>query len=262
MTLSQLKKMKTHGEKIAMLTAYDATFSKLLSDAGIDVILVGDSLGTVIGGHTTTVPVTLQDMIYHVKNVCRATPKPLIIADMPYMSYANVDKALENGAQLMQAGGEMVKLEGGTWLSPIIEQLTEKGIPVCAHIGLTPQSVHMLGGHKVQGRNSAQAEALLTAALKHQASGAQMLVLECVPWPLAKEIVEVLKIPVIGIGAGPYCDGQVLVTHDMLGITSGKPFTFVKNFMLDQTQGISGAIKDYIQMVKAGTFPAMEQCFS
>lgn len=253
--------MKAHGEKIAILTAYDATFSKLLSDAGVDVLLVGDSLGTVIGGHTTTVPVTLQDMVYHVKNVCRATPKSLVIADMPYMSYPNVDKAIENAAQLMQAGGEMVKLEGGIWLTPIIEQLTEKGIPVCAHIGLTTQSVH-IQGHKVQGRNAEQAKELFDAAQSHQASGAQMLVLECVPWPLAQKITQAMKIPVIGIGAGPHCDGQVLVTHDMLGITPGKPFTFVKNFMLEQTQGVSAAVKDYIHAVKTEAFPTLEHSFS
>ena len=261
-TLSHLKKMKAHGEKIAVLTAYDASFSTLLSEAGLDAMLVGDSLGTVMSGHTTTVPVTMQDMLHHVRNVSRAAPKSLVIADMPYMSYPTVEKALENAAQLMQAGGEMVKLEGGIWLKPIIEQLTEKGIPVCAHLGLTPQSVHMLGGYKVQGRNAAQAEELLNAALNHQASGAQMLVLECVPWPLAQNITLAVKIPVIGIGAGPHCDGQVQVTYDILGITPGKPFTFVKNFMLDQKQGISAAIKDYIHAVKTEAFPTMEHSFS
>ncbi|MDF3054926.1 MAG: panB [Gammaproteobacteria bacterium] len=261
-TLSHLKKMKARHEKIAMLTGYDATFSKLLSDAGLDVILVGDTLGMTIGGHSTTVPVTLQDMIYHTQNVCRAQPKSLIIVDMPYMSYANPDIAIENAARLMQAGGELIKLEGGVWLKSTIEKLTERGIPICAHLGLTPQSIHMIGGYKVQGRETQKAKELLETALSHQASGAQMLILECVPWQLSQEITQTLDIPVIGIGAGPHCDGQVLVTYDMLGMTPGKPFTFVKNFLLEQTQGISAAVKDYIRAVKTGTFPTLEHSFS
>lgn len=261
-TLTHLRKLKADKEKIATLTAYDATFANLLSEAGIELILVGDSLGTAMAGHKTTVPVTIEHIIYHAHNVCRANPKAFVMVDMPYMSYPNVDKALDNATQLMQAGGEMVKLEGGLWVSPIIKQLSEKGIPVCGHIGLTPQSVHILGGYKVQGRDAEKAKELLETALAHEESGAQMLVLECVPAELAQEITLALSIPVIGIGAGPHCDGQILVTPDMLGITPGKPLTFVKDFMKGETEGISGAIKAYVTQVKSGEFPSMEQSFS
>lgn len=260
-TLSHLKKMKSHKEKIAMLTVYDATFARLLSKAGVDVLLVGDSLGTAIGGYSSTIPVKMEHMIYHAQNVCRANPNPLIIVDLPFMTYANIDKAIENAAHLIQAGAEMVKLEGGTWLAPTIAELSEKGIPVCAHLGLTTQYVHKLGGYKVQGRETEKAKEMLDAASILQAAGADMLVLECVPWKLAQQITENLDIPVIGIGAGPHTDGQVLVTYDMLGITDGKPFTFVKDFMGGQTEGILGAAKAYVKAVKDNSFPTLEHSF-
>jgi 3-methyl-2-oxobutanoate hydroxymethyltransferase len=261
-TLARLLKMKQRSEKITVLTAYDATFAKLFSELGIDIILVGDTLGMVVGGHETTIPVTMEDMVYHIRSVCRARPLPFIIGDMPFLSYPNPEEALENAGLLMQAGAEMVKVEGGAWLIPIIEQLSEKGIPVCAHLGLTPQSVHILGGYKVQGRDANQAEAILHAALAQEKAGAKMLVLECVPYLLAQEITQAVSIPVIGIGAGPYCDGQVLVTHDMLGLNPYMTLTFVRNFMAGQTEGIQGAIKDYIRQVKSGEFPTLEHSFS
>ncbi len=261
-TLTHLLKMKKQGEKITMLTAYDATFSKLFSDVGVEVILIGDTLGMVIGGHKTTIPVTIEDMIYHIQNVCRPQPRSLILGDMPFLSYTNPEKALENAGRLMQAGAEMVKLEGGAWLTPIIEQLSEKGIPVCAHLGLTPQSVHFFGGYKVQGRGKEQGEEIVRAAMTQEKAGAKMLVLECIPYLLAQEITAAVNIPVIGIGAGPYCDGQVLVTYDMLGLNPYMNLTFVRNFLQGQNDGIQGAVKEYIRQVKSAEFPNLEQSFS
>lgn len=260
-TLSKLQKMKQQGEKIAMLTCYDAAFAKTLSEAGVDILLVGDTLGMVVAGYSTTIPVTVKDITYHTRNVCRANPTAFVIADMPFMSYSTTDKALSNATKLMQAGGEMVKMEGGAWLLPTVRQLTERGIPTCVHLGLTPQSVHAFGGYKVQGRIETQAQQILEAALQLEQAGAQLLVLECIPYELTKKITQSLSIPVIGIGAGPYCDGQVLVTPDMLGIT-GEQYTFTQNFLEGQTQGIQGAIKEYVRCVKSGEFPSLKQSFT
>lgn len=257
-----LKKMKASGDKITMLTVYDATFSSLFKGMGVEVLLVGDSLGQVVQGQSSTIPVTIEDMVYHTRCVHRGAPDAFILSDMPFMTYPNVDAALHNAAKLIQAGASMVKMEGGLWLVPIIEALTQQGIPVCAHLGLTPQSVLTMGGYKVQGRDKNQAIQILEDAVALEEAGAAMLVLECVPRLLAKEISLALTIPVIGIGAGPDCDGQVLVLHDMLGITPGKKFTFTKDFMTDSAGGISGAISAYVTAVKNNQFPAEEHCFT
>lgn len=259
--LNHLHKMKQQGEKITMLTAYDATFAKLFSDAGIEILLVGDTLGMVVGGHDTTVPVTIEEIVYHIKNVSRAKPRSLILGDMPFLSYSSIEKALETTTCLMQAGAEMVKMEGGAWLLPMVSQLTERGIPVCAHLGLTPQSIHAFGSYKVQGRQEEEGLTILDAAIAHEQAGAKMLVLECIPYLLAQKITAAVNIPVIGIGAGPHCDGQVLVSYDMLGLTPHMNLTFVKNFLTDTTQGIHGAVIEYIRQVKNGEFPTLKQSF-
>lgn len=262
LNLSGLQKMKEQGEKITCLTVYDASYARLLSDAGIDILLIGDSLGMVIGGHKTTVPVKMENMIYHTENVVRANTNGLIMADLPFMSYTNPQQALDNAKWLMQAGAEVIKIEGDAWLLPIVEKLTEKGVPLCVHLGLTPQSVHNLGGYKVQGRLPERAEQLLTASLQLEQAGAKLLVLECIPYPLTQKITESVSIPVIGIGAGPYCDGQVLVLYDMLGITPGKPLKFSRNFLMGQSEGMQAAIREYIRAVKQGEFPSLEESFT
>lgn len=261
-TLSHLQSLKEKGEKITCLTTYDATFAHVSSEAGIELMLVGDSLGTTIGGHPTTVSTTLDEMVYHTRCVCRGNPKALVMVDLPFMSYRTPEKALENAAHLMQAGAEVVKLEGGVWLTDTVQRLAEQGIPSCGHLGLTPQSIHLLGGYKVQGRDVEQAQKILEAALALEKAGIKLLVLECIPYSLAKEITEAVRIPTIGIGSGPYCDGQVLVLHDMLGLTPGKPFTFVQNFLVGQTEGAQGAIKSYVKNVKSGAFPSLTQSFT
>lgn len=259
-TISSLLKLKQNGEKIASITAYDASFSRVFSDAGIDFMLVGDSLGMTLQGHDSTVPVTVADVAYHTAAVRRGAPNAFVIADMPFMSYDQVTSACENAATLMRAGANMVKLEGGDWLLDTIRALHERGIPVCAHLGLLPQSVNVLGGYKVQGRDQAQADSTVRQALALQEAGAQMLVLECVPTPLAKLITEKLTIPTIGIGAGPDTDGQILVMHDMLGITTDYMPKFVKNYMA-QAGDIQSAIQAYVTEVKNGDFPQPEHSF-
>lgn len=261
-TLTTLREMKRRGEKIACLTAYDASFASLLVDAGVELLLVGDTLGMVIQGHDSTLPVTLSDMIYHARTVRRAGGRALVVADMPFMSYASQAQALGNAARLMQKGGaEVVKLEGGAILAETVQALCARGIPVCGHLGLLPQSVHKLGGYRVQGRSEVDALTLLQDARTLEAAGADLLVLECVPRDLAAEITATLHIPVIGIGAGPECDGQVLVLHDVLGITPGKRPKFSKDFM--QGKGtIRTAIEDYVKAVKSGDFPGVEHGFS
>jgi 3-methyl-2-oxobutanoate hydroxymethyltransferase len=249
-TINQLRDMKTRGEKIACLTAYDASFAALLEQAGIDVVLVGDSLGMVIQGHDSTLPVTVAEMIYHCRNVRRGCHRPFLIVDMPFMSYADPLSALENAARLMREGhAQMVKLEGGAWLRDTIHLLSERGIPVCGHLGLTPQSVHHLGGYCIQGRDHDSAERIYQDALALQAAGALLLVLECVPAPLAARISHALEIPIIGIGAGTDCDGQILVLYDMLNITPGHKPSFVKDF-LAQTGTIPAALAAYVNAVK------------
>ncbi|MBP8185871.1 MAG: 3-methyl-2-oxobutanoate hydroxymethyltransferase [Pseudomonas sp.] len=261
-TLTTLQSLKQSGEKIAMLTCYDATFAHAASQAGVDVLLVGDSLGMVLQGHDSTLPVTVADMAYHVASVKRGNQGALILVDLPFMAYATTEQCLHNCATLMQAGAHMVKLEGAGWLAEPIRLLAERGIPTCAHLGLTPQAVNILGGYKVQGRQDAQARQMRADAIALEHAGACMLLLECVPSSLAAEITQAVKIPVIGIGAGSATDGQVLVLHDMLGLAlSGRSPKFVKNFMAGQ-DSIAAALSAYVQAVKAVTFPAVEHSFS
>jgi 3-methyl-2-oxobutanoate hydroxymethyltransferase len=258
-TINTLNTLKQQGEKFPVVTAYDASFSRLAENAGIDVVLVGDSLGNVIQGHDSTVPVTMDDMIYHVQAVRRGNNKSLIIADLPFMAYATEEQTMENAARLMQAGAHMVKLEGGAWLEESVLMLAERGVPVCGHLGLTPQSVNKMGGYKVQGRSEEAADQMVSDALLLEESGIDMLVLECVPSPLAKKITDVLNIPVIGIGAGPDTDAQVLVMYDLLGLSPRHP-KFSKNF-LTETNSVEEALKAYAQEVRCKTFPAPEHCF-
>lgn len=261
LSLTALRKMKAAQEKIAVLTAYDASFSHALEQAGVEVILVGDSLGMVIQGQESTVPVTVDNMVYHTANVVRGSERAFVIADMPFMSYANADQAIANAARLMAEGGaQMVKLEGGALFADTVSQLSARGIPVCAHLGLLPQSVHRLGGYIVQGREAEAAEALLADAIQLEQAGADMLVLECVPASLAARVTDALGIPVIGIGAGKDCDGQVLVLYDMLGLTPGKRPRFSHDFLAD-TGAIQAAVAKYVQEVKSGAFPTAEQQF-
>jgi 3-methyl-2-oxobutanoate hydroxymethyltransferase len=261
-TTSTLLRMKERGEKISCATSYDASFTRLLEDAGIDVLLVGDSLGMVIQGHESTLPVTVQDMVYHAACVARCGERALRIVDMPFMSYASTSQALANAARLMREGGaHMVKLEGGQTVVDAVRALVEHGIPVCAHLGLTPQSVHQLGGYRVQGRDSESAARLLQEARLLQSAGASLLVLECIPSELAGQVSASLQIPTIGIGAGPDCDGQVLVLYDLLGITPGKRPRFSHNF-LEQAQDVPGALKAFVDAVRCGEFPRPEHGFS
>ena len=259
-TVTSLQALRNSGEKITMLTCYDASFAALMDRCGVEVLLVGDSLGMVCQGHTSTLPVTLADVAYHTASVARGNQTAFLVADMPFGSYATPEAAFNNAVQLMQAGAQMVKLEGGTWLAETIRFLTERAVPVCAHLGLTPQSVHQLGGYKVQGKTVEAADVLKADALKLQAAGASLLVLEAIPSVLGKEVTDMLSIPTIGIGAGPDCAGQVLVMHDMLGAFPGRKARFVKNFMEGQTS-IEGAVRAYIAAVKDKSFPAAEHCF-
>lgn len=261
-TLTALQSLKLKGEKITMLTCYDATFAQAASQAGVEVLLVGDSLGMVLQGHDSTLPVTTAEMAYHIACVKRGNSAAMIVGDLPFMAYATLEQALANSAQLMQAGANMVKLEGAAWLAESVRQLTERGIPVCVHMGLTPQSVNVLGGYKVQGRLEAQARQMRADAITLEQAGAAMIVIECVPSELAAEITQAVKIPVIGIGAGSATDGQVLVLHDMLGMAlTGRVPKFVKNFMQGQTD-IPSALRAYVQAVKDVSFPALEHGFS
>ncbi|MCP5326647.1 MAG: 3-methyl-2-oxobutanoate hydroxymethyltransferase [Oceanospirillaceae bacterium] len=259
-TINSLHAAKQKGEKFTVLTAYDATFAHLASAAGVEVLLVGDSLGMVLQGKDSTVPVTLDEMCYHTAAVARGNQGSLIMADMPFMSYATPQQAMASAAALMQAGAHMVKLEGGAWLVDTVAMLTERGIPVCAHLGLTPQYVHKFGGYKVQGRDNAAAEQMLADAKAMQAAGADLLLLECVPSALAARVTAAVQTPVIGIGAGNATDAQVLVCYDMLGMNPGRIPKFVKNYMTG-AQGISDAIGRYVAEVKAGTFPGPEHGF-
>ncbi len=258
-TISDLQKMKQAGQKICSLTAYDATFSALIDQAGIDVMLVGDSLGMVVQGHTSTLPVSMQDMLYHTQLVSRGRQQSFIVADLPFMSYATPMQAAENAAILIQQGGaQMVKLEGARY--DVIQFMVQQSIPVCAHLGLLPQSIHQLGKYIVQGKEDKEAQRILTEALKIEQAGAQMLVLECIPAALGQQISEQLSIPVIGIGAGPHCDGQVLVLYDMLGISLGRRPRFTKNYM-QQAGSIMEAIETYVAEVKDCQFPDLENSF-
>jgi len=259
-TVPSLMTMRGNGEKIAVLTCYDSSFAALMDRCGVDVMLVGDSLGNVCQGHSSTLPVSLADIAYHTACVARGNQTALLIADMPFGTYATPESAFDNAVKLMQAGAQMVKVEGGAWLVDTVKFLTERAIPVCAHLGLTPQSVHQLGGFKVQGKTTEGAERLKADALALQDAGATILVLEAIPTALGKEVTDMLAIPTIGIGAGPDCSGQVLVMHDMLGVFPGRKARFVKNFMEGQTS-IESAVRTYIAAVKDKSFPAAEHCF-
>ncbi|QLF94399.1 3-methyl-2-oxobutanoate hydroxymethyltransferase [Pseudomonas sp. ABC1] len=261
-TLTTLQGMKRKGEKIAMLTCYDATFAKTSSEAGVEMLLIGDSLGMVLQGHDSTLPVSVADMAYHTASVKRGNRGAMIVADLPFMANATPEQTLNNSAELMRAGAHMVKLEGAAWLAEAIERLAERGIPVCVHMGLTPQAVNLFGGYKVQGRQEAAARKMVEDARALEMAGAAMLLLECVPSELATRISKAVEIPVIGIGAGSGTDGQVLVLHDLLGLSlSGRTPKFVKNFMQGQPD-IQSAISAYVKAVKTTEFPAEEHGFS
>ena len=261
LTHLDLARMHAAGEKIAMLTCYDASFAQLCEASGIDALLIGDSLGMVLQGHDTTLPVSVADIAYHTSAVARGSQKALIIADLPFGSFQECpQQAFRNAATLMAAGAQMVKLEGGENMAETTRFLCSRGIPVCAHVGLTPQSVHQLGGYRVQGKDSTGAAKLIADALAQQHAGATLIVLEAIPPALAAEVTGQLSIPTIGIGAGKDCSGQVLVLHDMLDISPGKKARFVRNFMAGQST-IAGAISSYATAVKDGSFPAPEHCY-
>jgi len=261
-SLATLARMKEQGEKIASLTCYDASFAALVDEADVDLVLVGDSLGMVIQGHDTTVPVTMDDMVYHCKAVARGLHRPLLMADLPFASYPTRDVALANSVRLMQEGGaEIVKLESGPSQIEVVEFLAGHDIAVCAHLGLKPQSVHKTGGFRVQGRGGDAALMMIQAAKDLESAGADLILLECIPSELGQRITEALHVPVIGIGAGPATDGQILVLYDVLGITTGRK----PRFVLDCMQGASDnldAMRRYVQAVKSLTYPAPEHCFN
>ena len=260
-TLTKLQAMRGKDEKIAVLTCYDASFAALLEAQGVDVLLVGDSLGMVMQGHETTLPVTLDDMVYHTACVARGSKQALIITDMPFGTFqVSPQETFAHAARLMAAGAQMVKLEGGDAMVETVRFLTERGIPVCGHIGLTPQSVYQLGGYRVQGKSVADAQRLLQDATSLEQAGAGLIVLETIPALLAAEITAQLAIPTIGIGAGAECSGQVLVLQDMLDIYPGKKPRFVKDYM-QGADSIAAAVKNYVAEVKAGSFPGQEHSF-
>jgi len=260
-TLHTLTACKQEKRKFAVLTAYDACFAKLVSEAGVEVILVGDSLGMVLQGNDSTLPVTLEEMAYHTSSVARGNAGAMVMADLPFMSYATPEQAMDSAAALMQAGAHIVKLEGGAWLAETISLLADRGVPVCAHLGLTPQAVNKLGGYKVQGRDEASAEQMIADAVNLEEAGASLILLECVPSDLARRITEACNVPVIGIGAGADTDAQVLVLHDILGITAGRTPKFVKNYMVG-ADSIQDAVKRFADEVKSGEFPSPEYSFS
>ena len=259
-TVPKLQTMREAGEKIAMLTCYDASFASLLDRSGVDVLLIGDSLGNVVQGQTTTLPVTLADIAYHTACVARAQPRALIMADLPFGTFGTPAEAFASSVQAMRAGAQMVKIEGGEWLAETVRFLVERSVPVCAHVGLTPQSVHAFGGFKVQGTTDEGANQLLRDTLALQDAGAQMVLMEAVPPAVGANITQALRVPTIGIGAGVDCSGQVLVLHDMLGIFPGKPARFVKDFMAG-APSIGAAIEAYVKAVKDSAFPGPEHVF-
>ena len=260
--ISALRKMKAERQPIACLTAYDASFAQIVDSVGTDLVLVGDSLGMVIQGHDTTVPVTVNDIIYHTMGVARGLSRAFLVADMPFMSYTSPDQALNNAVRLMQEGGAMmVKLEGGVGQLAVVEYLAQHDVPVCAHIGLKPQSVHKIGGFKVQGRDTETARRMVEDALALEAAGADILLVECVPNEVGKAVTDNVAAPVIGIGAGPDVDGQILVLYDMLGITQGVLPRFVQNFMMDSDSAME-ACGRFVQAVRDRSYPSTEHCFS
>ena len=260
-TVPELHAMKRRAEKIVSITAYEASLAARVDEAGVDFVLVGDSLGMVVQGHASTLPVTMDATVYHTACVARGLRRALLVADLPFMSYRDASMALANSARLQAEGGAaMVKLEGADWVCDVIDALHRHGVPVCAHLGLTPQSVHSLGGYRVQGRDQAVADRLKADARAVQDAGADMLVLECVPAALAAEITRDLRIPTIGIGAGVDCDGQILVVHDLLGITTGKRPRFTKDFLAG-AHSVVDAVAEYARAVRSGEFPAAEHSF-
>lgn len=259
-TLSTLQALKKAGEPFSCLTAYDASFARAAGDAGIEVLLVGDSLGMVLQGHASTLPVTVEDICYHTRCAARGKVASLLMVDLPFMSNSSTERLLQDAGKLMRAGAEMVKVEGEAWMAEGIRELTRRGVPVCAHLGLTPQSVYQLGGYKVQGREADRAAQILEDARTLVAAGASIILLECVPASLGRAVSEALDVPVIGIGAGPDTDGQILVMHDILGITPGRSPRFVKNFMTE-ADDIQGAFRHYHEAVKARRFPSEAHCF-
>ena len=260
-TIPSLNAMRAAANPIVMLTCYDASFAALMDRCGVHILLIGDSLGMVCNGHNSTLPVTVAEVAYHTASVARGSKSAMIVADLPFGAYATKEAAYDNAVKLMQAGAHMVKLEGGAWLADTVKFLTERAVPVCAHLGLTPQSVHQLGGYKVQGKTLESADQLKADALLLQQAGASLLVLEAIPAGLGKEVTELLTMPTIGIGAGPDCSGQVLVMHDMLGVFPGRKARFVKNFMDGQVTTIEGAVTAYVNAVTDHSFPAPEHCF-
>lgn len=259
-TTTTLQNMRDKGDKIAMLTCYDASFATLMENNGIESILVGDSLGMVSQGHNSTLPVTIDDVAYHTASVVRGCSSTHILADLPFGTYGTPLMAFENATKLMRAGAHMVKLEGGAWLVDTVQFLTQRGIPVCTHLGLTPQSLHAMGGFKIQGKTNEAAQQLVADALALQSAGATLVVLEGIPAGLGKEITDRLNIPTIGIGAGPDCSGQVLVMHDAIGVFPGHKARFVRDFM-EGAANIGEAFANYTAAVKDGSFPAPEHCF-
>ena len=260
-TLTTLQKMAQEGNRIAMLTCYDASFAAVLEEAGVDSLLIGDSLGNVLQGHESTLPVTLRDMVYHTECVARGSKRAFVVADMPFGSFqVSPQETLRNAAGLMSVGAQMVKIEGGRPMVETIEFLTDRGIPVCGHLGLTPQSVHQLGGYRVQGKGESEGQRLLKEAKQLEQAGAGMIVLEAIPAALARDVTAAITIPTIGIGAGADCSGQVLVLHDMLDVYPGKKAKFVKNYMRPAGT-IQGAVELYVREVKARAFPGPEHSF-
>lgn len=261
LTVTDIQKLRAAGEKITMLTAYDASFAALADAAGVELLLVGDSLGMVVQGHDSTLPVTLEHMVYHTSLVARGAKRALVIADMPFGTYQESPaQALRNAVPLLAAGAQMVKLEGGRAMAETVRFLVERGIAVCGHVGLTPQSVHTLGGYRVQGKGDAAAEALMLDAGAIADAGAALIVLEAIPAALGKRATEALAVPTIGIGAGVDCSGQVLVVYDMLDLYPGRKARFVKNFMAESGSP-KGAIEAYVKAVKARIFPGPEHGF-
>lgn len=260
-TVSTLSRLKADGQKITMLTCYDASFASLLDACGVEILLIGDSLGMVVQGHDSTLPVSMDDMLYHTRCVARGAHNAMVLADMPFSSYQeSPQQAFRNAALLMQAGAHMVKLEGGANMLETVRFLTERAIPVCAHIGLTPQFVNVFGGYRIQGKTADDAERLLNEARQFEEAGASLVLMECIPADLGAAITRNLNIPTIGIGAGADVDGQVLVLHDMLDAFPGKKARFVKNFMAE-TGSIPAAVTAYVQAVKSGSFPSREHMF-
>ncbi|WP_298157571.1 3-methyl-2-oxobutanoate hydroxymethyltransferase [Ferrovum sp.] len=260
-SIVDLQLMQERGEKIAMLTCYDSSFARVLEQAGVDALLIGDSLGMVVQGHDSPLPVSIADVAYHTRCVARGAPKAFLLADMPFATaQISPEDTFRNAAELMRAGAQMVKIEGGASMAPTISFLVARGIPVCAHIGLTPQSVHQLGGFKVQGRNAAMAQQILTDAQALEQAGASMILIEAVPRSLADQICAQVQVPTIGIGASPHCSGQVLVIYDMLGLGAYIPPRFVRPF-IQETGSIAKAVELYVREVKAGKFPGEEHCY-